>query len=147
MHNLKGIAWIHFILGILLVAFACWVLGLAWWSGHATAGGNKLQHFHEGMLLLALGVVGGTLLPVGVVHGIAGWKLFKGSIWAGRVLQVLVWGEVLGVMPFVEVVKRATCCSRLYWDSQGTPPGHCKLETKKRRNLTVAANCGAKEKR
>jgi hypothetical protein len=101
MHNLKGIAWIHFILGILLVVFACWVLGLAWWAGHATAGVNKPQHFHEGMLLLALGVVGGTLLPVGVVHGIAGWKLLKGSIWMGRVLQVLVWGEVLGVMPFV----------------------------------------------
>jgi hypothetical protein len=65
MHNLKGIAWIHFIFGILLVAFACWVLGLAWWADHATAGGNKPQHFHEGMLLLALGIVGGTLLPVG----------------------------------------------------------------------------------
>ncbi len=47
------------------------------------------------------------MLPVGLLQTFAGWKLLEKKTWAKRTILFLVWGEVLGLVPFVGSGKPA----------------------------------------
>jgi hypothetical protein len=71
-----------------------WALGAVWWV-------SAPKDMHEQMIRMSVIIIGSTLMPVGFLQAVGGWRLFHGKKWAGRTLIFLVWGEVLGLFPMV----------------------------------------------
>ena len=100
--HLKVVAWLHLVIGVLTLAFGCWSVGLGLWIFIAPASETSDPHpFHEGMLSIALVILGAILLPIGILQAVAGRKLFLRKMWAKRAILILVWVEALAMTPFV----------------------------------------------
>jgi hypothetical protein len=94
LEHQRAVAWVHSIVGVSLLVMSVWALVAVWWVGSP-------QDVHEQMIRISVVTIGSTLLPVGFLQAVGGWKLFQRKKWAGRTLIILVWGEVLGLLPMV----------------------------------------------